>query len=102
MNFRRPVRRPMKIHAGRQLFSWVTGADENKAPIFVGHRGRRKYQAEHLFSSALGKSTKIGHFRWYRRNSCLFSSNVFSAVYAYFRGFLAHENLGVSCSDMVS
>ena len=45
MNLRRPVRRPTKIHAGRQLFSWATGADENKAPIFVGHRGRRKYPA---------------------------------------------------------
>jgi hypothetical protein len=80
MNFRRPVRKPTKIHAGRQLFSWATGADENKAPIFVGHQGRRKYQAEHLFSSALGKPTKIGHFRRYRRNSCLFSSNIFSAA----------------------
>jgi elongation factor 1-alpha len=25
---------------------------------------------------------------------------LFSSVYAYFRGFLAHENLGVSCSDI--
>jgi hypothetical protein len=80
MNFRRPVWRPTKIHAGHQLFSWATRADENKAPIFVGHRGRRKYPAEHLFSSALGKPTKIGHFRRYRRNSFLFSSNIFSAA----------------------
>jgi hypothetical protein len=67
MNFRRPGRRPTKIHVGRQLFSWATGADENKALIFVGHRGRRKYSADHLFSSAMGKPTKIGRFRRYRR-----------------------------------
>jgi hypothetical protein len=35
MNFCRPVRRPTKIQAGRQLFSWATRADENKAPIFA-------------------------------------------------------------------
>jgi hypothetical protein len=80
MNFCRHVRRPTKIHAGRQLFSWATGADKNKAPIFVGYRGRRKYQAEHLFLSALGKPTKIGHFHRYRQNSCLFLSNIFSAA----------------------
>jgi hypothetical protein len=80
MNFRRPVRRSTKIHAGRQLFSWATGADENKAPIFVGHRGRRKYPADDLFSSALGKPTKIGRFRRTDGNSCLFSSNLFSAA----------------------
>jgi hypothetical protein len=26
---------------------------------------------------------------------------LFSSVYAYFRGFLAHENLDVSCSEMI-
>jgi hypothetical protein len=73
MNFRRPERRPTKIHAGRQLFSWATGADENKAPYFRRPRWLTKILAEHLFSSALGKPTKIGHFRRYRRNSCTFS-----------------------------
>jgi hypothetical protein len=34
MNFRRPERRPTKIHAGRQLFSWATRADKNKAYYF--------------------------------------------------------------------
>jgi hypothetical protein len=29
------------------------------------------------------------YFRW-----------LFSSVYAYFRGFLAHEKLGVSCSEL--
>jgi hypothetical protein len=108
MNFRRPERRPTKIHAGRaSYFRGPPGPTKIKLPIFVGHRDRRKYPAEDLFSSVLGKPTKIGHFRRYRRNSCTFSSNIFSAaifvglfssVYAYFRGFLAHENLGVSCS----
>jgi hypothetical protein len=80
--FSSPVRRPTKIHAGRQLFLWATRADENKAPIFVGHRGQCKYPFERLifvglgevdenksFLAALGKPTKIGHFRRYRRNS---------------------------------
>jgi hypothetical protein len=37
MNFRRSGWRPTKIHAGRQLYSSATEADENKRAIFVGH-----------------------------------------------------------------
>jgi hypothetical protein len=64
MNFRRPARRPTKIYAGRaSYFRGPPGPTKIKFPIFVGHRGRRKYPAEHLFSSALGKPTKISHFQ---------------------------------------
>jgi hypothetical protein len=64
MNFRRPARRPTKIYAGRaSYFRGPPGPTKIKFPIFVGHRGRRKYLAEHLFSSALGKPTKISHFQ---------------------------------------
>jgi hypothetical protein len=71
-HFCRPIRRPTKIHAGRQLFLWATGADENKAPIFVGHRGRRKYSA--YFRRPWGSRRKrsflsvpteiVAYFRW--------------------------------------
>jgi hypothetical protein len=68
MNFRRPERRPMKIHASRaSYFCGPLGPTKIKLPIFVSHRGRQNYPAEHLFSSALGKPTKISHLCRYRR-----------------------------------
>jgi hypothetical protein len=68
MNFRRPARRPTKIHAGPPtIFVGTWKPTKIKRPIFVGHRGRRKYPVEHLFSSALGKPTKISDLRQYRR-----------------------------------
>ena len=77
-----------------EFLSACSEANENTCrppAIFVGHHGRRKQssyfrrpprptQIPSLFSSALGKPTKIGHFRQYRQNSCLFSSNIFSAA----------------------
>jgi hypothetical protein len=62
MNFRRPVRRPTKTHAGRQLFSWATRADENKAPIFVGHQGRHKYPFERLIFVGLEEADEHRSF----------------------------------------
>jgi hypothetical protein len=78
-----------------------------KRPIFVGHGGRQKYPTGAPIFVGLGEAdenksftsvpTKIvAHFRqiYFRR--------LFSSVYAYFRGFLAHENLCVSCSGWPS
>jgi hypothetical protein len=68
MNFRRPARRPTKIHVGRtSYFCGPPGQTKIKLPIFVSHRGRRNYPTEHLFSSVLGKPTKIRHLHRYRQ-----------------------------------
>jgi hypothetical protein len=95
MNFRRPERRPTKIHAGHQLFSWATGADENKTAIFVGPG-----EADENKSFTSVPTKIVAHFCriYFRRTD---ENSPFSSFYAYFRGFSAHENLYVSCSDWV-
>jgi hypothetical protein len=63
------------LHGGRRKYMQAEPAifvgtwkpTKIKHPIFVGHCGRRKYPAEHLFSSTLGKPTKISHLRRYQR-----------------------------------
>jgi hypothetical protein len=59
MNFHRPVRRPTKIHAGRQLFSWATRADKIKLLFSSTNEADTNTHSSDLFSSALGKPTKI-------------------------------------------
>jgi hypothetical protein len=82
-------------HRGRRkyssLFSSATGADEHKTTIFVGLG-----EADENKSFTSVPTKIVAHFRriYFRR--------LFSSVYAYFRGFWAHENLCVYCSeDMV-
>jgi hypothetical protein len=85
-----------------QLFSSVTEADENKCRYFRGPPpGPTKINAaifvglgeadeNRSFSSVPTKIVACFRRTYFRR--------LFSLVYAYFRGFLAHENLDVSCS----
>jgi hypothetical protein len=54
-------------------------AHENTAVIFVG----------------LLTDENVEYFRGPGKNS------LFSSVYAYFRGFLTHENICVSCSETI-
>jgi hypothetical protein len=89
--FRRPPPRPTKIRA--QLFSSATTeADVNSQPTnyFVG---LGEADENRSFSSV--PTEIVAYFRrtYFRR--------LFSSVYTYFRGFLAHENLGVSSSERV-
>jgi hypothetical protein len=104
MNFCRPARRPTKIHAGRP--SYLRGhveADENKAPYFRRPRWPMKIPRRAPIFVGLGGTdenksftsvpTKI--FAHFRR---IYFWRLFSSAYAYFSGFLAHENLCVSCS----
>jgi hypothetical protein len=86
------------------LFSWATGADENKAPYFRRPLWPTKLPRRAPIFVGLGEADEntsftsvpkkiVAHFRriYFRR--------LFSSVYSYFRGFLAQENLCVSCSD---
>jgi hypothetical protein len=104
-----------------QLFSLATEADENKHSYFRGPPGPTKIKF--LFSSATEADVNSQLTTYFRRlfvglgeadENRSFSSvptkivacfrrtyfrRLFSSVYAYFCGFLAHENLDVSCSE---
>jgi hypothetical protein len=70
---------PTKI---KLLFSSATEADANTQPIFIGlgEADENRSFSSNIFSAAAAENS------------------LFLSVYAYFRGFLANENLGVSCS----
>jgi hypothetical protein len=85
-----------------QLFSWATGADENSSYFRRPPRPTQIPNQPHIFVG-LGEADENRSFSsvpteivaYFRRT---YFRRLFSSVYAYFRGFLAHENLGVSCS----
>jgi len=77
-----------------QLFSWATGADENKAPYFRRPPGPTKLPRRAPIFVGLGEADE---------NSCTFSSNIFSAAIfvglCIFSWVFCYKNLCVSCSE---
>jgi hypothetical protein len=66
MNFRRPGWRPTKIHAGHQLFSSATEADENKTQLFSWPTGADENKTQ-IFPSATEADVNIQPTTYFRR-----------------------------------
>jgi hypothetical protein len=76
---------PADLFSSRPIFVDLGEADENRSFSSVPTKQLHIF-VEHIFG---------GYFRRHADENSLFSS-----VYAYFRGVLAHENLGVFCSEL--